>query len=565
MTHTIIDLLSFLLSVTIDVIIKIATIWLICFQYALYLLHIIYSIIFSYIFVTIILLLTVGSLIFLSDLMLKTRHNRFITDIIPLKRNKRSAKTNMFLDNYNEQMISYSKFIKKHITNDLFSNIFISYYQDGIMTKDRISAVIKKYIFDIDKDDNIPLSMTTIHRLTNQLTIKFIKTYVSDFINVSENYIIDSDSTNNTNKVWNDWTDWIKHTDVVLQKSMLSIIMNHIKYIKFYIILRSRGYICKDLNSDIRIWVKKNILYDSDQTNKTNKTNKSNNISILVLDMITSHVFSDMNNDLLDASILVEIKGFTNYSEIFDIITMDRYNRYLNASEIAEQFGSVIDFVLSYNNKSININTTNTNTINTNTINTNTINTKSIIIILYGSTTILAPFISNRYWELYNDLILIDPICYPYSYHTFYVNINRSNTSHMNYNYIKIFDKMTLLDLYLETHLMEAKVCGLYSKNVHIAFSDNHCLYTNKDLLQLLFTMHSRIDIIDNVDDIMLFINNNKYEHSNRNMRDMIDTITVVDTNNSIGTVDSIADIDDTDIDNIYINNTNITTIINNK
>jgi len=367
---------------------------------------------------------------------------------------KLNKDTSMFMSSsiiYSNNLDSYSTFIKKHLMNDLFFSIFTSYYPDQIVTKERISTVIKKYVFGLDDHIEIPLSATTVHKTINQLTTKISKVYITDFIT-------------DTSKVdiTRDWLDLLQlqlYSPII--GSVLNVVNIVIDNVKFYLTMRMKGYICKYVSQDIRMWISDDVLFDD-----------KSNIQIVVLDTIVSTSTNTSINEMKKPSVFVEMRGLTNYAEIFDLITLDRFNNYPSLEDLTSQFGRIIDSLPK----------------------------RQLVINLYNSATILGPYISSRYWELYTDLILVNPICYPYAYHTFFTNIPNihGNQKYLNNNFIRMFNRLTLPNLYLGSD----KQNRMYDDKVHVVFSDDHSMYTNKELLILMLPMYSRINVHETMDDI---------------------------------------------------------------
>lgn len=378
--------------------------------------------------------------------------------IIKEAENDKLEKDALFTEMHATAMYEYSTFMKKHIVNDNFFDIFKSYYPDGVMNLTRIRDVIRKYIFDLDpvkktqlehsKIDNhfsfdIPISAIEVHKTINVLSKRFENMYVTDF-------------ENNLDPLLKDWTDL---SNVITYKNSFRYIVEFVHYMRFSTLMRYIGYRYQDVSSDIRIWMK-------------DKIRKNQVINIVVIDdeakksMITNHRNYSKDNSI----VYVEIKGFSNYSDFFDVITCDMLNKYSSIDDITKQFNIVLKI---FDGLKIN---------------------------LFASreVTVMIPFFINYYNERIDKIIVINPVYYPYGFHVFFRSIhNKKIDIYLKPNLIRMFNRFSLMKMYFDKNTHDKKINKLYSRNVNVDFDKDCDLYTNQENLSILLDMYSHVRIVD--------------------------------------------------------------------
>jgi hypothetical protein len=339
--------------------------------------------------------------------------------------------------------------MKKHLLNDNFFDIFKMYYPDCIMTPLRIKNVIKKYVYNLDPNTTSSINLFNdetidVQKTINTLSCKFENMYI---VNV-----------NTTDKVkMKDWTNLLEMSN---KRSCIQTFINFIKYITFYLFMKRNNYKCYDvkpfLNSNIRMWI--------------NNINDNNVIDIVILDdkTINKIINDTTTNDLFKntSCIYLEIKGFTNYSDFFDLLTINCFNTYSNINEITRQFGTILDM---FPEKNFNVTASNIS-------------------------TIIIPFVLHYYHERINKISVMNPVFYPYSYHILFKSILDKKIS-VSTNYLTMINKLSLLDIFFNENSNDKQHNRLYDKNVSIYFDEDADLYSNKELLSIMLDMYSRVNL----------------------------------------------------------------------
>jgi hypothetical protein len=350
----------------------------------------------------------------------------------------------IFTEVHKNDMICYSKFMKKNILNDNFFDIFRSYYPDSTISQDRIRKVIGLYIYDIDPtsnsqfivhDMNIPIP---VHQTINYLTKKFEKMYIT--------------STQSDQSVQAyDWTDLTKEFPY---KSSYQITIEWFRYIMFMLWMFSCRFKHINISNNIRIW----ICGDHENGDHENRD----------LVLIDERHINKRSLGLKDNNIYVEMKGFTSYSVFFDMMTCDIFNDYPTLDTLAREFNGIFNMV----DTKINICCSNIN-------------------------SIIIPHLSYYFHERINMINTVDPVYYPYSYHMMFRGIkNRLHKNkNNNTNFIFIFNRLALIDIYFGRNTDDLVDNKLYSKNVRINFSRNANKYIDKERVELLLDMFSRTTV----------------------------------------------------------------------
>lgn len=380
----------------------------------------------------------------------RLRHQRFYLRMMNKKNDYYVNYQRLF--KIENEVENYCKFIKKKFLQDKIYHIFVSYYPDGLMNSHRIELFLRNYLFGLFSYMTIDVPIC-VNSCVNQL-VKHIE----------KSYMVKQYDQNMTN-VFSMSTNLI---DIINYRSIYSIIINQINRNNeiYYQILKSK-YNKINICSEIQIWM-----------------DNKNNHQICRIVLLETIISNDLTNMIIKKIhdeqetnikyIFVEIKGFVNYNEIFDMLTIDNYNQYYSIEKINTKIGTIIDICKDDNIK--------------------------IDIFGYGACTIILPFLNDLYGELINEIFMIDPICYPYAYHTFYRNLRKLITENVTNNFVEIMNDVNLIDMYIKTDNF------LKNKNIHVAFSDKHQIYTDRDLLIKLLDMHTKIHIYETVDDMMLKI-----------------------------------------------------------
>jgi hypothetical protein len=379
------------------------------------------------------------------ELMNKYRYqlfNKRIGNDTSLKKVKRS----MFGSICKNLTDNYSKFIAKHMMNDNFLQIFKIYYPDCMMNKTRINHVVYKYLYDLDASSHITIDNYYIDEMINRFVDQYIMT---------NNNLIPSD-----NGMLIDPTDL---SNMPVNKSFIKIVYDHLKYLVFCLKMYRKGYVKHDIGpwiySNIRLWI--------------NKTNMNNSKNCIIVDEMTVPIENDDN-------IYIEIKGFTNYSELFDAITMDMFNTYPKIIDITKQFGALIDQYFK--------------------------NTK-MNIYAQNISTIVIPFFVNHYEETIEKIIVTNPIYYPYTYTMFFDNMCK--ITDMNPNLLMMLNRLALIDIYYDFTKLDKSINKLYRNCVEIKFDKKLCekICINNDNLSMHMDMYSEC-VVKNVELNTYCINN---------------------------------------------------------
>ncbi|VBB17885.1 hypothetical protein YASMINEVIRUS_348 [Yasminevirus sp. GU-2018] len=442
----------------------------------------------SFLYVTLFVFIT-GALTVLLSSVLSSKNARFVKTFINDKPSTVDT-VDMFSERHANALDTYSSLIKKQLINDNFMNVFRSYYPDCVLTKSRIEKVIKKYIFSIG-NESVPLSVTSIHRAVNQLTRKTVKEYIC------------TDSIRRGSDDLNDWTDL---TFVLNAQSLYRILTSHVAYLMFYVKMRTRHFVCVDVPSvSIASSQIKSAMENLNQTTFMSVSNSSVRLWInkdrSVYHTGASIVFLDTVNYnncdkfiITDRSdrIYAEVKGLSNYSQIFDILTFDRLNEYPDLLKVSKMIGVVLDFVTTlvsdsksrYSQKHRNVHEPQEKC--------------HIDVELFGASTMLTPYIVDLYNNIINDIYVVDPVFYPHSYHTFFTQLRVTNcqSSKLSSNFVRMFHNLSLIDLYFNRSPTD-KSSGVYGRNVHVGFSDESEKFTDRELLTILLNMYSKVYVVD--------------------------------------------------------------------
>lgn len=486
MFFDIINIIFYLCNVVFKIIISFIEIWLYLISHILYGVYTV--IIYFYYFMNMLyfLILPVLAMLIVLELINRYRYRLIrhkLTDIKRIECDK-LEKSTMFTEMHAAAINDYSVFMRKHMVNDNFFDIFTSYYPDGVMNTVRIRDVVRKYMFDLDpvkkshveyhrikkhddwtkkfirntntpkKDSepvqqstdsgfsfDIPMSAIEVHKSINVLTKRFENMYVTD-------------QSNDLNTQMIDWTDL---TNVITYKNSFRYLIEFVQYTRFSILMRCTGYRYTDVSSDIRVWIKGPA--DGNQI-----------VNLVILDDdAKKSILANYRNCSKESSIVyVEIKGFSNYSDLFDVVTCDLLNRYSSIDEITKQFNNVLKMFPK----------------------------SKINLFASREATIIIPFFINYYNEKIDRIVVINPVYYPYAFHVFFRSVrNKKLDVHFKPNLVRMFNRLSLMDVYFDKNTNDKKFNRLYSRNVHVDFDKDCNLYTNQENLVIVLDMYSHVRI----------------------------------------------------------------------
>lgn len=412
-----------------------------------------------YLFVRLVIIVSVScGLLICVEIMNKCRYTNVCT-LIKQKHSKTSDNNNNKSDD--DRIIKYSSFLKKHVMNDNFLTVFKSYYPTtDSMSKIKVQNVIKKYIYNIDPSCIIDYSQyisdshISIIRTINQLTSKYEKTY-----------IFDNDNTSSDNKIFFP----NKMDDVMFYQNSLSIILRYLKYFDFIRMMRSQNYHYIDVNSNIRVWEHESLKMKLEPEESIINFVFLSNAQIHC--MINKYKKNNSKTILSKRCIYIEIKGFTDYCTLFDMITMDIFNEYSNLETITRNLNQLFNkYVMS-----------------------------DIHIYASDITTIIIPFIVNYFQERIHTIQVTDPIFYPYNFQTFFVNLRHDELLKMEvgcrYNLMYLLDNLSLIDMYIDPDMCDKNENMLYHSSTFISFSDDSYKFIDKNNLIMMLELYSDVSI----------------------------------------------------------------------
>jgi hypothetical protein len=383
------------------------------------------------------------------ELLNLIRYRRFSEQITHTGQYVDNMRKYIFQDIYCDKLNSYSRFMKHFIKNELIIKLYATYYPDAIISKKRISFIIKKYLFDINENNyiNISKKMIDVHSIINYFTKKISSNYITD-----EDYDHDHNDYNLSNNGMIDPTDL---SNSVKRTHPLKIMTKYFYNMRFRLYMHNNNYKYRDISSSIRIWTKING-YNNDE------------ISFVFLDD------SDIEHEYVKCNdineVYIEIKGLSSYALLFDLLTVDIFNDYDNIEKIGENFSIIIDL---FKNHKINIRA-------------------------HDLGTILIVPIIKYYHEFINKVYAQDPIFYPYAYYALFDNIKNDNLLiKENYNLIKMFNRLSLIDLYFDKNIntYDEYYIIFFSNKMNITFTNSADKFINKEQLAMMLTLYSHVRI----------------------------------------------------------------------
>lgn len=388
--------------------------------------------------------------------------------------------------NYSEKncIDTYCNFIKKHVNNDNFLNILKASFPDGLMSRERINKTVQYYLFACTDTlctssaniNNQIIKLPSVQRTINQLCKKFAKQYL----------------LNNDLYLQNQIYQWLDIIDISMYKNSIIIISEYVCYIKFTKIMKYNNFICYTPNSYIRYW--------KYQDNRQDIEHMQYNIMLIsyfeINEIINKKKIDNYN------MIYIEIRGISPYYSIFDMLTINKFTMYYDINDIVKHIAIIFDHISSW---------------------TKNENIKNDKVNLYANNimTIFVPSMIVYYSEFIDNIFLIDPICYPYSYQTLYHNLYKNafkkmsilnhdnhheiqNSEDNNYiiNYLRsnmsilyLLHQHSLLDIYINKNLSDKGQNKMYDHKTHISFSKSVLMYTNPYILSICLNMYSKVNI----------------------------------------------------------------------
>jgi len=367
--------------------------------------------------------------------------------------------------------------MKKHLINDNFLRIYKSYYpeSDDFLSKIKLQNTIKKYIYDINPPHTINFlqhmspGIISMERTINQLTSKYENMYMMHHSESDE-------------KLFN----WENLCDIMHYQISITAIFKFIKYLNFMNTLRSRGYKKISITSSIRIWKHSSIFChdqgrDRDQCKDQDQDqykdqgqykdrDRDQDVNFVFISNEQIQEIIDHKFEIQRSDVLIEIKGFSDYSVLFDIVTLDTFNDYLSFEENARSLSQVFDL---FSTSRINIHAS-------------------------DITTMIIPFVVNYFQERIHTIQIKDPIFYPYSFHTFFINLRKDqglNTKiGTQYNLLSMLNDISLIHLFIDPEMCDKKNNLLYQTNTTIILSDDK--FVDKNNLMTLLGLYSNCNVM---------------------------------------------------------------------
>lgn len=422
-------------------------------------------------------------------------------------------------DAFFTQLHTYVCFMVRNMLNDNLYSLYLAYYPNGIIKRKHVKEFVYAYLFGkhtnivkIIKSINTPFlgeeNKGAIQNNMNHPEIYQIKTsivdkikkinnrFIDDFIVLDDYYISDTDNTNTDNIDISDFshniqsyniplqdiptysnvshntvmirdmtrdtedtedtentkiTKWNDILELVKKRTVYDIMRDMMNYRTFKKQMMMLEYNYLDVTSDIRIW------------EKLSPFDEKKYVNMIFVDMMYDMI--DINRMIIKnpkntSIIFIEIKGFTYYSEFFDYLTFDMFNKYNIITDIVIDISKVINLYKSY--------------------------TK--ILTLCDTTTILSPHIITHYGELFENITLINPMCYPYSFHKYFdIMKNRHN----NTNYINMINNISMFDIYMNNP--QNTTNSIYDKKIIIIYDSHDEKIDYNDTVKMNLYMHSKV------------------------------------------------------------------------
>jgi hypothetical protein len=462
--------------------------------------------------------------------------------------------TSLYQGLYRDQVQRYSNMIKSHITCISFYEYFKTAYPDGLVTHSRIRGAMAYLVYGVPSlykiiDNAIPMeeqivpkgdTCIPIHKTLNQITRYFEHSYIKfdptlEFHRTMESIIVDRAGIFNRRvtpnlppiRYYNRILDRIQYDTIYLTFQKIR------KYISLYSDLTDRGFEVIDLNNrSVRLFVR-----------VPPELNLDYLTSITTADTLTYRRSATEMSDHRDQYSAHKIRVYypLDNLELEDIIrSFKDHDPHLRYPIVITQINSIFP---SYNYKGMDIERSryfgsdlirNSPTMISHYIQTMTdrsvqscdhryrdlisdamgvfdlikdsglLGFGTIDIQLGGVMTILGPPMMVRYDRL--DLSptlrikLIDPICYPYSFHRIYDSLCSDKADDENITRIRsnpmmmsILNELNLIDLYVDND--DETSHPIFSERVRIYCTAHSEISVDTDLLTNILTMRSRVFI----------------------------------------------------------------------
>ncbi len=341
---------------------------------------------------------------------------------------------------------SYTSIIKKMVLGSNFIELYSHYYLDKIITRDRISKMLGLHIFGIINIELVDIQVTYFHRTINVLTNKICKTYIetnnSNSINTVD--IIDISDTTKLIK---------KLKDRSITQSAKYFIKNCLLYKSIWFRLLYNQYKSYDINNCVRIWI-------------------SNNIKPIC--KTTYIVLIDSMNDLINlncypaSTVFVEIRGFSAYSDFLDCLRFGITDHYDTMFEdVIFGIGKTIDIIKNkYSNT-------------------------SVCLVSQQLVSIFVPEILDRFGERIDNILSIDPVFFPWTYHRAF-DLLRSNELYHNVHILNLMHRRTMFKTFHQI-MNQSKINGILSNKVIVVFRSDRQFDQIIYDLQIMLSMYSNV------------------------------------------------------------------------
>jgi hypothetical protein len=410
------------------------------------------------------------------------------------KNQKRKDPTHILRDTLFGSLERYSMFMRRHVLNGRLFDLIKSYYPDGVIQRRRLLKLFSKYLFNLDIS-NVPEDAHTINETINRLslrcegmyisipevtpdsgsTVKPVKSNFKKYIQRIPNIIP------NGPDITDSITDVLDLTDIMEYQPISVTLINHIRYLMFYQKMYRNSYRKRDIGRDIRVWSMKG---DFSRIN-----------TLIILDDVLNIESNKL--EISDRIMYMELRGFSVYSDFYDTFAFGQFgsNGILTLDTLAKSFGKILDLISSPISE----------------------RRHKLNIVADRSITIIIPYILNMYHEMIGDVVITDPIFYPYSFYLFFKNLKSGAIKKhrtITDTYLKILNNVTLVDLYFDTDDTDKKTDRVFGKQLKIRFDKYHNFYVVRDDLIMLLDMYSKVIVSDTVSDDINKNNSTSFELS---------------------------------------------------
>jgi hypothetical protein len=334
----------------------------------------------------------------------------------------------------NQELVKkYCDFMKKHIMNDKFSDIYETCYPNQSYTEKKIHNTIKYYLFNLYPDYEIPHDNVEILKTINYLTKILTKKYVMADLELK-------------NK--NDETFVPFYKNQIKFKYFYEYICDAILSYFFIQHMNNNNFISIQITDNIKIW-----------------KHKSSNTCHRLLYFIDEYNFIE---ELNRTYIYIEIKNLTRGNEFYELLSQ---NYGFNKQEVIDDMEKVFYYL----------------------------ETEKISLELSNINTMFLPNIIAKYDANIKSLFLMNPICYPYSYHNSFTQKKNKYNDKIFYGEQCLLNQSSLIDNFRKNILLSKESNKMYSHKTHIILTNNND-DNNKEYHELLETnlgLYSEIRIIE--------------------------------------------------------------------